>query len=97
GWTNVEGAEANVVEALERGAPVVGGAPRYDANGPAQIERIFALAKEYDVDLDGGHTTHDMDIFQVMELTDKIGWGGRVAIGHGSKYACLPPAELAAL
>ena len=98
GWTNVEGAEANVVEALERGATVVGGAPRYDTNGPAQIERVFALAKEYDVDvdlhLDGGHTTNDMDIFQVMKLTDKLGWGGRVAIGHGSKYACLPPAEL---
>ena len=101
GWTNMEGAEANVVEALERGATVVGGAPRYDTNGPAQIERIFVLAKEYDVDvdihLDGGHTTDDMDIFQVMELTDKIGWGGRVAIGHGSKYSCLPPAELASL
>jgi cytosine deaminase len=101
GWTNVEGAEANVVEALERGAPVVGGAPRYDTDGPAQIRRIFDLAQEYDVDvdihLDGGHTTHDMDIFQVMELTDRMGWGGRVAIGHGSKYSCLPPDELAAL
>jgi cytosine deaminase len=101
GWTQVEGAEANVVEALERGATVVGGAPRYDTDGPAQIRRIFALAKEYDVDvdihLDGGHTTNDMDIFQVMDLTDKLGWGGRVAIGHGSKYSCLPPDELAAL
>lgn len=101
GWTQVEGAEANVVEALKRGATVVGGAPRYDTDGPAQIRRIFALAKDYDVDvdihLDGGHTTNDMDIFQVMDLTDKMGWGGRVAIGHGSKYSCLPPDELAAL
>jgi cytosine deaminase len=101
GWTGVEGAEANVVEALKRGARVVGGAPRYDIDGRRQIDRIFALAKEFDVDvdihLDGGHTTHDMDIFQVCDLTDRIGWGGRVAIGHGSKYACLPPAELNAL
>jgi cytosine deaminase len=101
GWTNVEGAEANVVAALERGAPVVGGAPRYDTNGPAQIDRIFALAKDFnvevDIHLDMGHTTDDMDIFQVMDLTDKMGWGGRVAIGHGSKYSCLPPDELAAL
>jgi len=101
GWTNVEGAEANVVDALKRGATVVGGAPKYDTDGPAQIRRIFALAKEYDVDvdihLDGGHTADDLDIFQVMELTDKMGWGGRVAIGHGSKYSCLPPDELAAL
>jgi len=101
GWTNVPGAEANVVAALKRGAQVVGGAPRYDADGPGQIRRIFALAKEFDVDvdihLDGGYTTHDMAIYLVCDLADRMGWGGRVAIGHGNKYSCLPPAELAAL
>lgn len=101
GWTNVPGAEKNVVAALKRGAQVVGGAPRYDADGPEQIRRIFALAKEFDVDvdihLDGGYTTHDMAIPLVCDLTDQIGWGGRVAIGHGNKYSCLAPAELAAL
>ena len=101
GWTNVPGAEANVVAALKRGAPVVGGAPRYDTNGPGQIDRIFALAREFNVDvdihLDGGYTTHDMDIFQVCDLTDRLGWGGRVAIGHGNKYSCLPLEELDAL
>ena len=93
GWTNVPGAEDIVREAIRRGAQVVGGAPRYDANGPAQIGRIFALAQEYDVDvdihLDGGYTTHDMDIWQVCDLADKIGWAGRTAIGHGNKYSCL--------
>ncbi|HEX9673559.1 MAG TPA: amidohydrolase family protein [Burkholderiales bacterium] len=101
GWTNVPGAEANVVAALKRGAQVVGGAPRYDADGPGQIERIFTLAKEFDVDIDihgdGGYTTHDMMVWKVCDLTDRIGWGGRVAIGHGNKYSCLPPAELEAL
>jgi cytosine deaminase len=101
GWTNVPGAEANVVAALKRGARVVGGAPRYDSDGPGQIRRIFELAREFDVDvdihLDGGHTTHDMAIWQVCDLADESGWGGRVAIGHGNKYSCLPPAELAAL
>ena len=101
GWSNVPGAEANVMAALKRGARVVGGAPRYDADGPAQIRRIFELAKEFDVDvdihLDGGYTTHDMNIWQVCDLADEIGWGGRVAIGHGNKYSCLPPADLAAL
>ncbi|HWI15248.1 MAG TPA: amidohydrolase family protein, partial [Burkholderiales bacterium] len=101
GWTNVPGAEANVATALKRGATVVGGAPRYDVNGPAQIERIFALAKEFDVDVDihgdGGYTTHDMMAWQICDLTDRMGWGGRVAIGHGNKYSCLPDGELAAL
>ena len=101
GWTGVPGAEENVVAALKRGAPVVGGAPRYDADGPAQIRRIFALAREFDVDvdihLDGGYTTHDMAIHLVCDLADQMGWGGRVAIGHGNKYSCLPEADLAAL
>lgn len=101
GWTNVPGAEANVVAALKRGAPVVGGAPRYDADAAAQIDRIFALAKEYNADVDihgdGGYTTHDMMAPQICDLADRIGWGGRVAIGHGNKYSCLPDAELAAL
>jgi cytosine/creatinine deaminase len=101
GWTNVPGAESNIVEALKRGATVVGGAPRYDSDGPGQVERIFALAREFDVDvdihLDGGYTTHDMMIWQVCDLTDRMGWGGRVAIGHGNKYSCLPELELATL
>jgi len=101
GWTNSEGGEANVVAALKRGTPVVGGAPRYDTDRPGQIERIFALAKEFDVDvdvhLDGGYTIDDLDIFLVCDLADRIGWGGRVAIGHGSKYSCLPQAQLEAL
>ena len=46
---------------------------------PGQIERIFALANDFDVDvdihLDGGHTTHDMMIWQVCDLTDRHGLG----------------------
>jgi cytosine deaminase len=98
GWTDVPGAEANVVQGLKRGATVVGGAPRYDTNGPAQIERIFALAKDFDVDVDihgdGGYTTDDMMIWQICDLTDRMGWGGRVALGHGNKYSCLPDADV---
>jgi cytosine deaminase len=98
GWTHVPGAESIVVEGLRRGATVVGGAPRYDADGPKQIERIFALAKDFDVDVDihgdVGYTTHDMMMWQICDLTDRMGWGGRVAIGHGNKYSCLTDAEL---
>jgi len=101
GWTNIPGAEANVVAALKRGARVLGGAPRYDADGPGQIRRIFELAKEFDADIDihgdGGYTTHDMMAWQICDLADRLGWGGRVAIGHGSKYSCLPESDLAVL
>ena len=54
------------LEALKRGAKVIGGAPRYDKDGPGQIHRIFELAREYDVDidmhLDVGHTAEAMNI-----------------------------------
>ncbi len=95
GWTNVPEADANVVQGLERGATVVGGAPGYDPDHAGQIRRIFDLAREFDVDvdihLDVGFTTDDMDVHLVCDLTEKLGWGGRVAIGHGTKYSCLAP------
>ena len=101
GWTDVPEADANVVEGLRRGASVIGGAPGYDPDHGGQIERIFELAREFDVDvdihLDIGPTTDDMDIHLVCDLTERMGWGGRVAVGHGTKYSCLPPPKLRAL
>jgi cytosine deaminase len=95
GWTNHPEADANIVEALKQGAPVIGGAPGYDPDHAGQIHRIFELAREFDVDvdihLDVGPTTDDMDIHLVCELTERFEWGGRVAVGHGTKYSCLPP------
>ena len=101
GWTNVPETDANVVAALKDGATVVGGAPGFDPDHAGQIARIFELARDFDIDvdihLDAGSTTDDMDIHQVCDLTEKFGWGGRVAIGHGTKYSCLPPDELRSL
>ena len=101
GWSGVPQADVNLVDGLERGAKVIGGSPNYDSGRTAQIARIFELAKEYDVDvdihLDVGPDFEQLDIYQVCKLTDEIGWGGRVAVGHGSKYAAMPPAKLAEL
>lgn len=101
GLTGIAEADVNLVAGLDRGAKVIGGAPSYDSDRAAQISRIFELAKAYDVDvdihLDVGPNAEDLNIYQVCELTDKIGWGGRVAIGHGSKYSAMAPAELAEL
>ena len=98
GWTNAPETDANIVAALRDGAQVVGGAPGYDPDHDGQIRRIFELAREYDVDvdihLDVGYTTDDMDIHLVCQLTEEYGWGGRVAVGHGTKYASLPPDQL---
>jgi len=101
GMVDVPEADANVVAGLKRGAALIGGAPSYDTDRAGQIRRIFALAREYDVDvdihLDVGPTTEDMDVYLVCELTEEMGWQGRVAIGHVSKYSNLPPAELVEL
>jgi cytosine deaminase len=101
GLTNYPGTEELLVAALQQGAPVLGGAPRYDSDPPAQIERIFALAREFDVDLDlhldVGDSPDGMLIHQVLELTERYKRGGRVVAGHMAKLSLLPPAEVAAL
>jgi cytosine deaminase len=101
GLTNYPGTEELLVETLKRGVKVIGGAPRYDTNGPAQIERIFELAREFDVDidihLDVGPSAESMDIHLVRQLTEKYRRGGRVVVGHMAKLSLLPPAEVAAL
>lgn len=98
GMSNVPEADANVEECLKRGARVVGGAPGYDPDRAAQITRVFELAREYDRDvdlhLDVGPDPENMDIYLVCELTEKYGFGNRVAVGHGSRYSCLPPDKL---
>lgn len=98
GMTNVPEADANVEECLKRGAKVVGGAPGYDPDKPTHIDRVFELARAYDADvdlhLDVGPDPENMNIYQVCELTEKYGYGGRVAVGHGSRYSCLPPDKL---
>jgi cytosine deaminase len=101
GLTNFPGTDELLVEALKRGAPVIGGAPRYDTDGAKQVERIFELAREFDVDidmhLDVGPTPEGMFVHQVRDLTEKYKRGGRVTVGHMAKLSLLPPDELAKL
>jgi cytosine deaminase len=101
GLTNYPGTDELLVEALERGTKVIGGAPRYDTDGAAQIRRIFDLAREFDADidlhLDVGHTPEGMHIHLVRELTEKYKRGGRVVVGHMAKLSLLPPDEVAKL
>jgi cytosine deaminase len=101
GLTNYPGTDELLVEGLKRGATVIGGAPRYDADPAGQIERVFALAREFDVDidlhLDVGNTPEAMNIHLVRDLTEKYGRGGRVVVGHMAKLSLMPPHEVAAL
>ncbi len=99
GLLNNPGTEALLVEGLRRGAQVIGAVPYVDTNPRGQIDRIFALAREFDVDidmhLDLAETTDGMQTAYVCRKTEEYGWGGRVAIGHATQLSLLPPDQFA--
>jgi cytosine/creatinine deaminase len=90
-------ADKALVRSLETGAKVIGGAPNYDTDHAAQINRVFELARHYDIDIDmhidSGHDPASMDLHLVAELTERYKLGGRVAMGHVTKVAGLPAAK----
>ncbi len=93
GLLNNPGTDALMLRALSDGAAVVGGCPYTDSDPRGQIARIFAMAREHDVDIDF-HLDFDtnpdgMTVDQVCALTERYGYGGRVAIGHVSKLSAL--------
>ncbi|MGQ0664624.1 MAG: amidohydrolase family protein [Pseudomonadota bacterium] len=94
GLLNNPGTDELMVASLKRGAKVVGAAPYTDTNPKGQIDRVFEMAREFDVDvdmhLDFGNTAEYMDIEYVCEKTDKLRYGGRVAVGHVTKLSSMP-------
>lgn len=101
GLLNNPGTDELMVAALESGATVVGAAPNYDTDRAGQIRRVFELARRYDFDidmhLDSGASASELDTLLVCELTERHGWGGRVAIGHVTKLSVMPPPEFDAV
>ena len=47
--------------------------------------------------LDFGNTSDDMDVHYVGDLTEKFGYGRRVAVGHVTKMSMAPPDQIAAI
>ncbi len=93
GLLNNPGTDELMVEALERGCRAIGGVPYTDSNPHGQIDRIFELARDYDIDidlhLDFGATAEGMDLEHVCKRTEEFQYGGRVAIGHVTKAVSL--------
>ncbi len=98
GLLNNPGTDELMVEALKTGGSVVGAAPYTDTNPHGQIDRVFEIAREFDIDvdmhLDFGPDPDDLDLLYVCEQTEKFKYGGRVAIGHVTKLSGAPPALL---
>src|SRR5262249_22862787 len=95
GLTNNPGTEELLIEGLRGGARAIGAAPYFDTDPPAQIDRIFAIAREFDAEidmhLDLAESTDGMQIDYVCRKTEEYGWGGRVAVGHVTQMSLLPP------
>ena len=98
GLLNNPGTDELMVEGLRLGCRVVGAAPYTDTDPRGQIDRVFDMAREFDTDidmhLDFGPDTESFDLDYVCELTERYGYGGRVAIGHVTKLSALPPEQL---
>ena len=94
GLLNNPGTDELMVEALRRGGRVVGAAPYTDSDPHGQIDRVFEIALDFDIDidmhLDFGPDAESLDLDYVCKLTERHGYGGRVAIGHVTKLSALP-------
>jgi len=101
GLTNNPGTEELLIEGLRRGARAIGAVPYFDTDPRAQIDRIFAIAREFDAEidmhLDLAETTEGMQIEYVCRKTEEFGWGGRVAVGHATQMSLLPPERFNAI
>jgi cytosine/creatinine deaminase len=101
GLLNNPGTEELLEEALRRGARVLGAVPYIDSDPHGQIDRVFALARAHDVDidmhLDLGDTPDGMDIDYVCDMTERHRYGGRVAVGHVTRLSTAPPARFDAV
>ncbi len=98
GLLNNPGTDELMVAALKDGAGAVGAAPYTDSDPHGQIDRVFELAREFDVDidmhLDFGDDASQLDAAYVCRKADEFGWGGRVAIGHVTKFSVMSPDQL---
>ncbi|QFT45733.1 N-isopropylammelide isopropyl amidohydrolase [Roseivivax sp. THAF40] len=81
------------------GVDLLGGCPYTDTDPEGQIKRLFAMARDYDVELDF-HLDFDLDtswrhLDWVAREAIAHGMQGRVAIGHVTKLSMLPHERLA--
>ena len=97
GIVQAPGTAALLADALRRGADLVGGCPYNDTDARAHIDTVFDLAVEYGVDadfhIDFADEPERLHVRRICAETRRRGWQGRVAVGHLTEVAALPPAE----
>jgi cytosine/creatinine deaminase len=100
GLLNRPGTDELMVAALKSGGSLIGACPYTDTNPHGQIDRVFALAREFGVDIDM-HLDFDlnpaaMDLPYVCRRAEEFSYGGRVTVGHVTKLSMLEADAVAA-
>jgi cytosine deaminase len=101
GLLNDPGAEDLLIAACRDGADLIGGCPYVDSDPHGHIAHIFAIAQQFDIDIDF-HLDFDLDpswmlLDEVLRQTERTSWGGRVAVGHATKLSAIDTQALAAI
>jgi cytosine deaminase len=95
GIVHAPGTQALLRRALEMGADLVGGCPYNDSDPLEQIRIVFDLAAEFGTDADFHVDFFDepehLHVEAIVEQTLRRGRQGRVAVGHLTELAALPP------
>jgi cytosine deaminase len=95
GIIKAPGTEGLLRRALTMGADLVGGCPYNDANGAEHVRIVFGLAVAFGVDadfhVDFADDADHLHIRDIVAETLRTGWQGRVAVGHLTELAAIPP------
>jgi cytosine/creatinine deaminase len=94
GLLNDPGTEDLLIQACKEGADLIGGCSYADTKPIEHIDRIFAIAQRFDLDIDF-HLDFDLDaswmhLDEVLRQTGLAQYGGRVAVGHVTKLSAVP-------
>ncbi len=99
GLFKAPGTERLMREALTMGGQAVGGVPYNDTDPLAHLDLVFALAREFDRDvdlhLDFADDAEGLLVGEVADRAMRFGWEGRVVAGHLTALGALMPDDLA--
>jgi cytosine deaminase len=100
GLLNNPGTEELMRAALRQGGAVIGACPYTDSDPAGQVERIFALSREFgcdiDMHLDFALEANNPQLMHVCDCAERYKLGGRVAVGHVTTLSAMAPEALGA-
>lgn len=91
------GTEQLLRRALSRSVSAMGGVPYNDRNAYEHLEKVFSLAKEFnvavDLHVDFSDDPQKRDIETVVDFTRRFHMHGNVNVGHLTSLASIPSVE----